>query len=158
MTKHVHTPPGDSPSTSEPPTIFCRRTAIFGAMALAAAPVAALPALAADPDPILAAIKRHRAAEAAFQASFDESANMVRIPYDIAERQSAAGDAETEARYDMHQVVPTTMAGLAAYVAYWHAYTSPPGLRLTQLEEIGWEAVPTIAEAMANLAMEVVNV
>ena len=58
----------------------------------------------------------------------------------------------------MHQAVPTTMAGLAAYVAYWHAYTSPPGLRLTQLEEIGWEAVPTIAEAMANLAIKVVNV
>ncbi len=158
MTENLHTLAGASPSTGEPPTIFCRRTAIFGAMALAAAPVAALPALAAEPDPVFAAIERHRAAEAAFQASLDESTGMVHVSNDIADRQRAASDAETEARYDMHQAVPTTMAGLASYVAYWHAHTSPPGLRLTLLEEIGWEAIPTIAEAMSNIVMEVANV
>ena len=149
------------------PTAFSRRAALFGAVSatgfLAAAgasalakgdAAAALPSAldpAAKPDPVFAAIERHREAVAAFDASFDESAGMVHIPADIEDRQSVAGDAETEARFDMHQTVPTTMAGLAAYVGYWDAFTSPPGLRIGPLESIGWEAVPTIAEAMANL-------
>lgn len=46
MTENLGTIAGSSPSIDEPPTILCRRTAIAGAMALAVAPVAALPALA----------------------------------------------------------------------------------------------------------------
>ncbi len=149
------------------PTAFSRRAALFGAVTatgfLAAAGTSALdqgsattaspPAIdpAADPDPIFAAIDRHREAVAAFEASFDESAGMVHVPVDIEARQELAGDVETDARYDMHQVVPTTLAGLAAYIAHWNTYTSPPGLKVGPLEEIGWQAIPTIAAAMATL-------
>ncbi len=149
------------------PTAFSRRAALFGAVSatgflavvgateLSKGYTARLIPSGLDPvaetDPVFAAIEKHRAAAAAFEKSFDESARMVDIPADIEDRQSAAGDAETEARHDMHQVVPTTLAGLAAYVAYWERFTNPPELRMTQLEFIGWEAIPTIAEAMENL-------
>ncbi len=144
------------------PTAFSRRAALFGAVAstgfLAAAGASALAQgeivttlpspldPAAEPDPIFDAIERHRAAEAAF-------VEMVSTSDDFDDRHRVASDAEIVARHDMHQAVPTTMAGLAAYVAHWSAFTNPPEfrLRLTQLDEIGWEAVPTIAEAMANL-------
>ena len=147
-------------------TAFSRRAAMFGAVTatgfLGAAGAAAMATgpvhytssgldPAAEPDPIFAAIERHREAAAAFEASFEESRHMVHIPADIEGRQTVAGDAETEARFDMHQAVPTTMAGLAAYIAHWRTYTSPAGKRFGPLEEIGWEAIPTIAEAMANL-------
>lgn len=132
---------------------FSRRRAIFGAVSATGLlrGLVALPliggATTITSDPVFAAIEKHRAAQEAFEASFDESARMV----DIEDRQSAAGAVECEARHDMHAAVPTTLAGLAAYVAYWEALVDPPGLRFTQLEEIGWKAIPTIAEALEHL-------
>lgn len=64
----------------------------------------------------------------------------------------ATGDAEREARFDMHQTVPQTIPGLLAYIGYWTEYTGPVREGGNgNLEDVGWEALPTIAEAMAAL-------
>ena len=108
--------------------------------------------VADDPDPIFGLIENHKAARVAFDAVLEPTAHLVKTPKHLEVAVEAAADAEREARYDMHETTPMTLAGLAAYVAYFHDYVKvPEGMKLGQLEEIGWEALPTIAEAMTNL-------
>ncbi len=133
-----------------------RRTALLASLAGLGAAVS-LPkvakAAAASTDPIFAAIEKHKAANAAYEAALAPCGKVVGrdLPH-LEGALDAATEAEEEARYDMHEAVPTTIAGLVAYVAYWSEYVGPyreDGMG--QLTEIGWEAIPTIAEAMEAL-------
>lgn len=86
---------------AEKPNTPSRRTMLAG---LAAAPVAALPALAsvvADADPIFAIIEKYERAHAAFNQS-DEGPD-----------QDAAYALYTDAEVAMHSTEPTTSAGAA---------------------------------------------
>lgn len=123
-----------------------RRTLLRG---FAAAPFVSLPALAAvqtptSVDPIFAAIEKHKAAQAAFDAALEpddgDGPDVGRM-----------SDAEREARYDMHEIGPQTVAGLVAYVTYWNRYIGPPREGGVGQLDIGWEALPTIAEALEKL-------
>ncbi|WP_131113391.1 hypothetical protein [Lichenihabitans psoromatis] len=103
-------------------------------------------------DPIFAAIDNHKAANAAFLAALNKTAWLSRPPSDLAAATEAASEAEVEARHDMHEVVPQTIAGLAAYVAYWSAFVGPDlDDGLGEVSSIGWEAISTIAQASAAL-------
>jgi hypothetical protein len=113
---------------------------------LAALPLASLPALAADP--VFAAIERHKLAVALAAEAMERTCYTVDIPDDLEAACDAAQDAEAKARHDMHAAVPTTLAGLKAYVASWHAYVSDDWV---VNEQIGWEAIDTIAEALRGM-------
>lgn len=123
-----------------------RRSLLRG---LAATPLAALPVFAAaqmptSVDPIFAAIEKHKAAYAAFEVALEpddgDGPDVGRM-----------SEAEQEARYDMHEAVPQTVAGLSAYVAYWNRYLGPPKDGGAGQLSMGWEALPTIAEALETL-------
>ena len=124
-----------------------RRSILRG---LASLPAMAAPAvlMAAIPDPIFAAIERHRQADEAHKVAVMKRAHLIDIPAELEAESGAASDAEVLARHDMHEIVPTTMAGLMAYVAHWQEYTSKDRW---SLEQVGWEAFPTIAEALQTI-------
>jgi hypothetical protein len=87
---------------------------------LAAVPATSLPALA-SPDPILAAIRAHRRAVAAYQAAFEISGNMAAGDpgFPAAAAVTSRGFAALEdAGVRLIEVSPTTLAGVAAVLAY----------------------------------------
>ena len=123
-----------------------RRTLLRG---LAAAPFVSLPALAAvqmlnSVDPIFAAIEKHKAAQAAFDAA-------IVVDDGDGPDVETTSDAEREARYDMHEIGPQTVTGLVAYVTYWNKFIGPPREGGIGQLSIGWEALSTIADALEKL-------
>ena len=94
-----------------------RRAALVGASAAAGsvANVAAITAaMSAGPDPILAAIERHRQLDAAHAAACE---------LDDDDAKDAACDAAFEALADLVAITPTTLAGCAAMLRYCHHVT-----------------------------------
>ena len=124
-----------------------RRSILRGlaALSFAGAPVALV---STTIDPIFDAIERHRQSDEAHRTAVLKGAHLIEIPAEIEAESGAASDAEVMARHDMHEIVPTTMAGLMAYVVHWQEYTSKDRWNL---EQVGWEAFPTIAEALRTI-------
>jgi hypothetical protein len=120
-----------------------RRTILRGLTALPFAGSSVVSAATATPDPVFAAIEKHKAAWAAFEAADSKGCGIIHIPAEIEADSFDASQVEEEARFDMHETVPQTIAGLAAYVAYWHEFTKPPeGKEFGQLDEIADTIAP----------------
>jgi hypothetical protein len=95
-----------------------RRDVLAG---IATAPALSAPALAlmSGPDPIFAAIERHKARNAAFSNALQGEPETASPEHDEWLRgEAAAGDAEREASAEMVATVPTTLVGLLASLLY----------------------------------------
>jgi hypothetical protein len=128
------------------------RRAVLAGIATApalAAPAIALGAEPAEGDPIYAAIERHRAALAEFEAARSE------------EELNETGDAHVDALADLLETKPTTAAGCAAalrYVGDLVAY-GPAGLseetglfaNWAEVSESGRQFLGLIADALERL-------
>jgi hypothetical protein len=97
-------------------TMTSRRAVLAGAAAM---PALSLPAIAAEPDPIFAAIECSREAEAAF-VEFLKTAARENQPNDEAfKRQEGELNDESIAQLaDLVAMTPTTVAGCAALLSY----------------------------------------
>ena len=112
-------------------TPFTRRAALSGALAaipaLAGAAIVATPslALAANPDPIFAAIEWHREAWRIFDATCGLTDNVVadregrEVTPDDEAAYEAANDAEEAALANMCETPPQTVAGMRAAIEYF---------------------------------------
>jgi len=116
-----------SQANSRSTPIPCRRAVLAG---IAAAPALAAPALAltgAGPDPIVAAIERHKASYVAFghllnlKDKFeDQHGRGYAAPKheESRRREDEACDAESSAAAEMVATVPTTIGGVMALLRY----------------------------------------
>ena len=98
-----------------------RRSMIAGAAALPAATVLPALALAAEPDPIFAAIEAHKAANVTYSRVCQISSDMRLDNPDYPDANAAtvvAMHAERDAAVDLTRVAPTTRAGVAALLEY----------------------------------------
>ena len=117
-----------TPPTNTPPT----RRKILGTIAAAAAAVAAKPVAAAGigsiaPDPIYAAIERHKAAGAIWDAAVDVRAAFPEATLTVEQRrqrdllddaQDEAWEPCEQAGIDLISTEPTTLAGIVAAIRY----------------------------------------
>lgn len=101
-----------------------RRSFLGAAATVAIVAPTGLPT-ASEVDPVFAAIERHKPLHAAHRAAADLSDEMAtRYGFESPEEagayasQCTACDAEVEALREVVETVPTTMAGLAAYVEH----------------------------------------
>ena len=110
-------------------TTTSRRAVLAGAAAI---PALSLPAVAAvaTPDPVFAAIERHKAAALlAMQKSMVQSdtpdfgpEHDPEVHARVQEEQGSATDASYEAAYDLTLIEPTTPAGIVALIDYVEAF------------------------------------
>jgi hypothetical protein len=125
---HSHTPTKGNAMSA-----LSRRSLVTSAAALPALAVPAVAALA-EPDPIYAAIEKDRALYAAFIARCDyegglEKSGVKLVPgpgegeYGRTFEMVAAVDASVNARKELANTAPATLAGLAAYLDYVLAET-----------------------------------
>jgi hypothetical protein len=102
-------------------TSMSRRSMIAGAAALPAAAVLPAVALAAEPDPIFAAIEAHKAANVTYSRTCSLSTNMRYDAPGYAEADAATTEAchaERDAAIDLTRIAPTTRTGIDALLAY----------------------------------------
>jgi hypothetical protein len=118
-----------------------RRALLAGA---ASVPVTTIPILAAEPDPIFAAIERHKVAYQvrweALEAGCDSDTDQ------------AMCDADWNARDALLQVRPTTIAGVAALARYSWEFSQQAGEEGLWGSEGGYELHQAIAIALERMA------
>jgi hypothetical protein len=156
----------DQPTTP----ILSRRAALAGVMSAAALPVAValpVPAMAVKTDPIFAAIERHKAAAAIWDAAVsirgdsDESDRDETLRLDVAVDE--AWEPCVQAGLDLLDTEPTTLAGIVAAIQYMRAQMLDDGTYMPHHleyegigdanETMGWidAFLDTIASAAAAL-------
>lgn len=83
----------------------------------------AVPAVAAEPDPIFALIQEHKKANAEYYAA------LVIVPGTLGpdpEKEAFYGNCESDARWTLTSTTPTTLAGLFALLSYIEGVTDGP--------------------------------
>jgi hypothetical protein len=135
------------PNTTNP----SRRTALAG-LFTAAAGAAALPAFAGtgvEPDPIYAAIERHRAAWHEFNSRCS-ALNDAGTPESLAEERRLM-DAHQQAADDMVDTTPTTIAGVITLLRY-AAEVQERDLGMVVVEENDPRLLHSVADALEEMA------
>ena len=157
----LSTPPTN---TSADPT---RRRFITIAGAAAIATIAPGIADAAEPDPIYAAIERHKAAGAAWDAAISVRARYEEVDDDETQRLQDAADEEWEpceqAGIDLLNTEPSTLAGMVTAIRYMRIQMQDDGTFMPHhieydnggdaQETMGWidAWLDTLADAAAEL-------
>jgi hypothetical protein len=119
-----------------------RRAVLAGATAAAAIPTAAVATLPnLEPDPIFAAIQRHKDAYVAHGAADTVDGDL-----------DAAANADFDARDALLEVQPTTIAGAVALLRYSWEFCQQPGEESIWGEAGGYKLHPHLADALEEMA------
>ena len=139
------------PDDRKPAEALSRRTALAG---LAVLPAIGLPiAAAAEPDPIFAAIERHRQAETAKNECYVAADRLVEQGHevDFNAYTNAAYNGAWDALYDLSETLPTTIAGMLAMVIYAQELRASNWQNFLSETEVGDRIIEALATAAKAL-------